>query len=334
MSVVGSKFSTKRWSDSKPSEITKSDGIKKNSATDLQQLDGKDIGEILNQVADPNYVDQKKQIRAIGSDKLDKEAFMKLMLAQMKNQDPTSPLKSHEMAAQLAQFTSLEQLQNMNTTLTEIHKGQKPSETFQTLNFIGKSVSGDSAKLLRLKGDKQHDFNFALPEDAKDIQIKIRNENGDVVRKIELHDMKKGGNRWVWNGNTENGTSAPVGEYSMLIEAKDKGGKKLAVKTDFDGVITGVSYSPEGPVLLVGNQTVKLKDVRKIVDPRLNQKDQKAEPVVPQDLKTQQGASENESKGAEEAPASVDRVMSNVAMTNGMMEKLKKDIEPQNGEKR
>jgi flagellar basal-body rod modification protein FlgD len=63
----------------------------------------------------------------------------------MKNQDPTNPLKSHEMAAQLANFSSLEQMQNMNSTLTELKNGQKPSENYQALNLIGKAVAGDSS---------------------------------------------------------------------------------------------------------------------------------------------------------------------------------------------
>lgn len=77
---------------------------------------------------------------------MDKDAFMKLMLAQMKHQDPTNPMQSHELAAQLAQFSSVEQLQNLNTTMTDMRNGQKPSESFQALNFIGKAVSGGLGK--------------------------------------------------------------------------------------------------------------------------------------------------------------------------------------------
>lgn len=162
----------------------------------------------------------QKKIRAVGNDKLDKDAFMKLMLAQMKNQDPTNPMKSHEMAAQLAQFSSVEQMQNMNNTLTDIKNAQKPTETYQALNFIGKAVSGDSSTLTRVKGDKAHDFNFELPQNAKDIEIKVRNAQGEIVRKVDLHDLKSGQNTWTWNGENEHGQQAPVGEYTFLVEAK------------------------------------------------------------------------------------------------------------------
>ena len=78
---------------------------------------------------------------------------------------------------------------------------------------------------------------------------------------------------------------------------------------------------------MVGNQTVKMKDIRRIVDPSLNQKDQKTNLNLPQDLKTQQPALENDEKGAEESEAKVSNVLENVAMTSGMMEKLKRETD-------
>jgi flagellar basal-body rod modification protein FlgD len=325
MTVVGSKLGTKTWGDTGSNAIQKSSGENLNSANELQKLQGQDIGEVLNKIADPNYVDQSKRVRSVGNDKMDKDAFMKMMLAQMKNQDPTNPLKSHEMAAQLAQFSGLEQMQNMNTTLNEIQKGQKPSESFQALNFIGKGVQGDSAKVIRMKGDKEHEFNFNLPATAKDIEIKVRNSEGDVIRKVPLHDLKEGENLWKWNGKNEQGNATPVGEYQFVVEAKGSDGKKLFVKTDFSGTISGVSYTAEGPVLMVGRQSVKLKDVKKIVDPSTKNNDQKSTSLNNTDLKNSGVASENEEVGAPEATPTVSNLMTSVGMSSGMMDKLKKE---------
>lgn len=299
MAMMGIKPGTKHWGDTRGDvSAMKSDGQSTISAADLQALGGaENLGEALNKIADPNWVDPSKKIRAVGSDKLDKDAFMKLMLTQMKNQDPTNPLKSHEMAAQLAQFSSLEQLQNMNTSLDSIKAGQKPSETYQALNFIGKAVSGDSAKILRMKGDKDHTFTFNLPDDAKSSEIVVVNEHGETVRKITLTDLKKGENTWRWNGEGENGLPASTGEYKISIEAKNSLGRKLAVRTSFDGVITGVNYTADGPVLLVGDQTIKLKDVKRIVDPQVNsQKDQNSQNQPQAELKTTPNAVDNQGK--------------------------------------
>ena len=330
--MMGIKRDTKTFSTSPQNETTKSEGANNLSAQDMAKLSGEDVGDLLNKVSDPNWVDPSKKARAVGSDKMDKDAFMKMMLAQMKNQDPTNPLKSHEMAAQLAQFSQLEQLQNVNTTLEQMKMAQKPSETYQSLNFIGKSVAGDAARIYRGKGDKNHDFNFTLPEDAKEVSIKVRNSQGDIVRAVKLPNMRKGENSWSWNGQTENGTTTPVGDYQLLVEAKAAGAgdKKLSVKTDFDGVITGVNYTPEGPVLLVGNQSIKLKDVRKIVDPATQKKDQNAQKVQSPDLKKLSAASENEVKGAEEVPIGAEQpIMEQVGLSREMMNKLEKETKPQ-----
>lgn len=331
MTVMGSKLGTKSWSDSRQNEVAKSSGIQNISAADADKLGGEDVGSVLNKIADPNYVDPSKKIRTTGNDKMDKDAFMKLMLAQMKNQDPTNPLKSHEMAAQLAQFSSVEQMQNMNTTLNDIKNGQKPTENFQALNFIGKSVAGDSAKVSRLKNDKSHELSFSLPDDAKSVVIKVRNSSGDIVRKIDLKDLKKGDNSFSWNGQDDKGTVQPVGDYQFLVEATNAGGGKLAVKTDFDGMITGINYSSEGPVLLVGTQSVKLKDVKKIIDPSLQKKDQKITNPKIQDLNKQIGAEDtNNNAGAPEVDAvpNTQNLMDTVGMSRDMISRLAKETKP------
>lgn len=334
MAVMGVKTGTKSWSDSTQTPIIKSDSIKYDSATDFAKLGEENVGNVLNKIADPNWVDPSKKIRAVGNDKLDKESFMKLMLAQMKNQDPTNPMQSHELAAQLAQFSSVEQLQNVNRTLDSMQAGQKPAEGFQALNFIGKAVSGDSSKLARAKGDQDHDFTFNLPDDAAESVIRVRNSSGEVIREVSLKSLKKGENKYTWNGLDERGNAAPAGDYQFHIEAKTSNGGKLAVKTDFEGVITGLSYSSEGPVLLIGNQSLKLKDVKKIVDPSLMNNGQNLNSKVLPDLKNmsamnQTGSQTQDAKraGDPEMPP-VSNIMSSVEMSREMMDKLEKETRP------
>lgn len=299
----------------------------------LEKLGGENVGDVLNKIADSNYVDSAKKSRAVGNDKLDKDAFFKLMLTQMKNQDPTNPLKSHEMAAQLAGFSSLEQMQNLNTTMTEIKNAQKPQESFQALNLIGKAVAGDSAKLTRAKGDANHDFRFTLPADAKEMVLKVRNESGDVVRTLDARNLKTGDNKLTWNGQDERGNATPAGEYQFFAEAKDSADKKMEVKTSFDGLISGVNFSAEGPVLVVGNQTVKWRDVKKITDASLMRNDQNVNKVETQDLKKDDAVSETKSKGnveqAKTAPdatkAPVENIMDTVGLSRKMMEQIAKE---------
>lgn len=112
---------------------------------------------------------------------------------------------------------------------------------------------------------------------------------------------------------------------------KQKNGQeKVAVKTDFDGVITGVNYTPEGPVLLVGTQTVKLKDVKKIVDPSLRKNGQNIQNAPIQDLQNSQGAAKNKEKvnvGAQEAAPKAP-ILDNVGMSREMMNEVANAMKP------
>ena len=184
MSTMGVKLGTKTYGEIQGTRpASEMNNTTKNlSVTDQQKFGDQSVGEVLNKIADPNWVDPAKKMRTVGNDKLDKDAFFKLMIAQMKNQDPTNPLKSHEMAAQLANFSGLEQMQNMNTTLTELKNAQKPQENYQALNLIGKAVAGDSSKVTRSPGDREHEFKFNLPMDSTDANIKVYDAEGEMVR--------------------------------------------------------------------------------------------------------------------------------------------------------
>jgi flagellar basal-body rod modification protein FlgD len=344
MSMMGVKAGTKAFSNATQNEISGgSVGPKTNSAQDLAKFGDENIGDVLNKIADPNWVDPSKKIRTTGDDKMGKDSFMKMMIAQMKHQDPTNPMQSHELAAQLAQFSSVEQLQNVNQSLDEMKAGQKPTESFQALNFIGKAVSGDSSKLVRVKGDKTHDFSYTLGGDAKEAKFKVRNSAGEIIRTVDLKELKQGANSFTWNGMDDRGSAAPAGEYQFFLEATAANGQKLGVKTDFEGIISGLNYTPEGPVLLVGTQSVKLKDVKKIVDPSLmknGQISQNTKLTPGQDLLKQQSASQNGEKADEEQRAGdpvqppASNVMDSVGMSRDLMARLEKETRPDSSQKK
>ncbi|MFS4459442.1 flagellar hook assembly protein FlgD [Bdellovibrio sp. HCB2-146] len=332
MTMVNAKLGVNAFgaTAAKPESTGNSGNI---SAHDKSKVGEEDVGSVLNKIADPNWTDPSKKMRTTGNPNLDKDAFFKLMLAQMKNQDPTNPMKSHEMAAQLANFSSLEQMQNMNRTLEELKNGQKPAENFQALNLIGKAVAGDSSKIVRSAADKDHDFRFNLPVDAAEVQVKVRDGEGNVVRTYNLKGLKKGDNKLTWNGEDDRAMKTLPGEYQFIAEAKTADGKKLGIKTDFDGVITGVSYSSEGPVLNVGNQAIRFRDVKKITDPRLMSNDQKVNDVTNLDLKKDDVIEQTKKEGSVEqqkAPTPAvamakSNIMESVGLSREMMDKIAKE---------
>ncbi len=323
------KPGTQTWSNS-PGEAADLKKVSTLTDEQKQKLGADDIGAVLNKTMDPNWVDPKKTVKGTGDANLDKDAFFKLMLTQLKNQDPMNPLKNHEMAAQLATFSSLEQMSNMNSTLTKIEgKGAEP-QNFQALNLIGKTVAGDSSKVVRSQFDKNHDFNFSLPQDVSEANIKVVNAKGEPVREYKMTNLKAGPNKVAWNGMNDKGVKTDVGEYQFKIDAKNSAGQKIAIKTEFEGTISGLSFSPEGPVLQVGSQSIKMRDVRQITDSSAKQNDQKVTDVTSLDLKKGDEAAQTnikqEANTSNAAPvAGMSDVMTEVAMSRGLMDKLQKE---------
>lgn len=270
--MISVKGGTQTWSTAPQKTDFKSDGAQNLSATDrAKALGDSDIGDVLNRVADPNYVDTSKKMRTVGDNQLGKDAFMTLLLTQMKNQDPTNPLKSHEMAAQLAQFTTLEKLNNINEGIDGLRKDQQPSHNFEALSFIGKSITTDNSKVSRLDKDAHHDIRFTLPGDSQKVTLTVKDAEGKPVRSLEFKNLKAGKNELDWNGMTDEGTPAPIGDYTVAFEAVGSNGRKLFVETKTEGVISGVNFTPHGPQLLVGKQIVNMSEVKSISDPSFSE---------------------------------------------------------------
>lgn len=264
------KLNTKLVNDKPAEKLEGSYGKASNiDATKMKEFfDGKDMGQVLNEIADPNWVDPKKMRRP--ESKMDKDAFLKLMLTQLKYQDPMNPLESHEMAAQLAQFSQLEQLSNIDESVKGLKTAQEPMSNYQALNFIGKSISADTEKIIRNKGDNAHDLRFSLPQAAREVTVKVMDETGEVVKTVKATNLKRGENKLTWNGTKNDGYPAFSGNYTISVEGISEAGQKISGRTNFSGVVTGLNYSPEGPILMVGDQKIRLGDVKRIED--LNEK--------------------------------------------------------------
>lgn len=288
------------------------------SAKQKNAMGDESVGDQLNRIADANWVDPKK-MRKVGKDKLDKDDFLKLMLTQMKYQDPTTPLESHEMAAQLAQFTSLEQMQNMNTNIESLVKSEKPNAQFQALQFIGKSVESDSGRIFRNEDSSSHDLRFNIGKNAKEVVVNIKDGDGNVTRSYMLNDLKAGQNSITWNGLDADDKTARPGTYSVEISAVDDQGQKVASNTKIAGKITGVNYSAQGPLLMIGNQSVPMSEVRKIVDGNIGQaKSSEVKDVTKLALKNDTESKDNGKSGQSE------QLMNNVPMARGLLNNVRK----------
>ncbi len=222
------------------------------------------VGDVGNRVANSGKVASGRVLDGKGNPKLDKDAFFKLMLTHLKNQDPTSPLKSHEMAAQLAQFSSLEQMSNINEVLKDMNKGQTSQGQFQALDLIGKTVSGDSSRIDRKNGDAKHAFSFNLAESAESVKVAIKDAEGNIVKNFDLKNQPKGAVKLEWDGKSLDGKPQVAGTYKVSVDARTAQGSKVASETEFKGQVTGVQLTETGPIVFIGNKTIPLKEIKQI----------------------------------------------------------------------
>ncbi len=170
---------------------------------------------------------------------LGKYDFLKLLVKQLAHQDPLNPMDSTEFTSQLAQFSSLEQLNNVNSTLSEILAFQHSLQNAMVTNLIGKVVriSGNTIYL----SDKA-DISYALSNDAASVKVSIFDKSGSLVRSEEIGPQAAGNNSYVWDGKDTFGNQMSEGSYTFEIEAQDSSGNPVQALTNTSGTVTGVAF--------------------------------------------------------------------------------------------
>lgn len=228
---------------------------------------GETQGEVLKKIHQEYGSPEDKNREPVK--KLGKDEFFKLMVTQIKNQDPTSPYKNEQMAAQMAQFTSLEQMFNVNQNLEKLAEGQQPLHQLGAAALIGKFVTSDSSQFSHTEG-KYSGLSFNVPVDDAKVRVSIINQKGEVVREIERSGLKKGDNKIDWDGRRSNNMLAPSGAYSLRISAENAQGRSVPVTTSKKFEVHGVGFEGRETVLFVGDSAhpdkVLLKTVSRIED--------------------------------------------------------------------
>jgi flagellar basal-body rod modification protein FlgD len=197
------------------------------------------------------------------NNQLNKEAFMKLLVAELKNQDPMNPMESKEMVAQLSQLTSVEKLQGIESKLDALAGIQSTQSAVQNAALIGKRVEAESTSM-RLSSTQSATGSYELLGDASSVQIGIRNAAGELVRQIDLGAQKTGKKNFEWDGTLDNGTRASNGNYFFELTAKNPSGAQVATSTKVAGLVSEVTYENGQPEVIVGGARVSLGDVTTI----------------------------------------------------------------------
>ncbi len=193
--------------------------------------------------------------------------FLTLLVAQLKNQDPMNPLDNADFTAQMAQFSSLEQLMNINENLEILTTSANATNAAQAMNLIGKEVKAEGNSI-HVKNGVASDIAFELPQTAIKVYINIEDVNGNVVRTIEKDSMSAGPQNVSWDGRNEFGSPLEDGLYTYTVVAKDVDGNTLDVATFTRGIVNAVSFENGVGYIHIGDLKYMLSEVLEVSEPK------------------------------------------------------------------
>ena len=192
---------------------------------------------------------EKTGPRALGQDD-----FLKLLVTQLKNQDPLKPTDNTEFVSQLAQFSQLEQSAKQAQLLQQSLDAQTASLQFTLLPMIGRTVT-IGRPLVQL-GEGPAQFGYTLDKNAAKVLVSIQDEQGQVVRTLEYRDRLAGPHTAQWDGKDQNGVQMPKGLYRYVISATDGEGQSVKVEGRATLTVSGVRMEDGQAKLLVGDLSI------------------------------------------------------------------------------
>lgn len=197
------------------------------------------------------------------NDVMGKDDFLTLLVAQLQHQDPLNPAESTEFTAQLAQFSSLEQLQNIDATLNGFEVYQSTLNNIQSSGFIGKTVTA-SGSMFGVNDGTPDPIRFDLANSADSVYIQIYDNFGSFVTDIQAGTRQAGEQQMAWDGRDSNGTAVADGSYSFTIMAMNQDGAIVSSTSYTTGIVSGIDYRTGGTNLLINGNEVPISSVIRV----------------------------------------------------------------------
>jgi flagellar basal-body rod modification protein FlgD len=189
--------------------------------------------------------------------------FLRLLVAQLKNQDPLNPVDNAQMTSQMAQISTVTGIDKLNTTLQAMAASFSAGQTLQASSMIGRNVLVPGSDLQLQDGAAQGGVSLAQPVDK--LIISVVDASAQVVHKVDLGPQAAGVVNFQWDGVTDNGATAAAGSYSFKVEAVQAGNRIDAAALAL-GRVTGVTQGTNGAMLNInGMAPVAVSDVKQVM---------------------------------------------------------------------
>lgn len=214
----------------------------------------------------PSKLTEIPQERNKPKNTLGKDDFLKLLMAQLNNQDPLKPMEHQEFSAQLAQFGSLEQLQNIHKGIENLQGGMGNESKLSALGMIGKTITANGNEVDLMEGQPVN-LSFSKKEGVTPVKAQIYSDQGKVVRELDLNAKTSDGGL-TWDGKDQDGKGLPSGKYTFRVQGVNPSGQAEELGAKLSGRVTAVEMNGNNPVLVVqtssGNTKLDLAKVSSV----------------------------------------------------------------------
>lgn len=195
---------------------------------------------------------------------LGRDDFLNLLVTQLQYQDPLNPMDSADFTAQLAQFSSLEQLTNMNAQLEALTVSQSALNNSQAVAYIGRTVLSNG-NATRITDGVPEPLQVALDAPAAEVFVSIYDDTGALRATFNSEAMAAGRGSIAWPGTDGDGNPLPNGDYRFEVAAVDGGGNQVAAYPLSSGRVSGVAFNDGQAGLVVNGQAVRMEDIIEVL---------------------------------------------------------------------
>ncbi|EAU54687.1 flagellar hook assembly protein FlgD [Mariprofundus ferrooxydans] len=181
-----------------------------------------------------------------------KDIFLKLLVAQMQNQNPLKPQDPTQMSSQLAQFNMVEQQTSSNALLQQLVDASSTQKATSSngASYLGKNVTVQQDQI-NYTGTASN-FSVVTDHPAAQAQITVSDSTGTPVRTINLKNLPAGGSNLSWDGITDSGAAAAQGKYTINVQATDAQGAAVTSHIEQSGTVDAVRFSANGTTMIIG----------------------------------------------------------------------------------
>lgn len=196
---------------------------------------------------------------------LGQEEFLELMTTQLQNQDPLKPMENGDFLAQIAQFSTVEGIGDLNENFSALSESLVSSQALQATNLVGRRVLAPTGVAALAQGGSIRG-SLELPSASGEVVVNVYDQSGQVIRRLELGSQAAGSADFQWDGLKNDGTFAAPGNYFISAEANIDG-QFESVETLLASEVRSVTLSNSGGLLLDldGIGSLDFSEVRQIL---------------------------------------------------------------------